>query len=159
MIFDVLSRAERGVLVNPARGILLQRIDAVLIGLCGAFIVALLIGIAWSGNLGANLNAIGVVMIVVVLACAGVMLASQNGIWRGDANAMLVAWIAFAITLVLKGVSLTLSLGMLGQIDAAVLVLVVSGLITMRTLLARGFAIAHIMKEPAPPDAAQSSAN
>ena len=148
MKFDLLSRLERSVLITPERGILYQRIDAVLIGLCATFIAGLLIGAQWSGGgLSTQMTAWNVVLTLVLLACAGIMLASLNGIWRGDVNAMLVAWIALAVTLVLKVLSLTLTLGM--QIDGAVFVLVVTGLITMRAMLARGFNLSRTMEEPA----------
>lgn len=154
MIIDILSRFERDVVVRPQRGIHLLRIGAVLFALCALFIAAMLVGaltsMAGAGR-SATLGDFNVFALLII--CTLTMFASCPGIWRGSVNAMLVAWVAFALTLVSKAVTLTFSLGSYGQIDIAVLVLLVTGLIAMRALLARGFELSRLMKDGAPPSA------
>jgi hypothetical protein len=152
MFPDILTPIERDVLLKPKRGILLLRINAVLIGLCAAFAVALTIGILWSdAGSRIRLNAYDAVLFLLVLTFGGVILGSVAGIWRGDMNAMIVAWIAFAIAMVLKALTLTFTFGN-REIDAGALVLAITGFITMRAMLARGFELSNLIKSAPVPD-------
>jgi hypothetical protein len=151
-MLDILSRMERAVAIKPARAVLYQRIAAILFGLCGAFILFLLAQIVSNPGAIGTLTVFTAAFLLVVLACAVLMLWGLVRIWQGDVNAMLVAWMALAVTMVIKGLTLSFSLGAL-QLDGAALLLLVTGIIAMRHLLGRGFALSRAMSEPASPAA------